>query len=413
MATLQATKWNQNQSQLKRILKDDFGLAIEQRDDPNFIEDLVEALQSIYRGQCTRAGKPLRSQHLTNMGKQAVEIMALPKGISRDIRTHLRRLAAKLNEENNFDIKAAPVISIAEMMALARALWEATTPTQAGSKFKRRAASTVIALATYSGLRWVDVTRLQWEDMAFQKNRGETPVFLRMRLRHNKTTMDNERRLTATICESRNVSLCPINRLRKWWRFTGRQVSGYVFPADTTGHLEGDPLIYQAQRMARLLHWTVKPGKHTCRVSLLVHLFDKGISLLSSADTSTGRQTQPCPFATYRTDWSSRKAPLHKSWQKNQMGRTPFTCLRLFRCRTTSDLYVLNIATFKNYFSLQTNNAWSRLFENLQWLRTAGWLRHGRATPRGRHRGRLHAQWGTCPFQKSSGRAAPFSLGRL
>lgn len=279
MITVQKTKWNKNQNHLKALLKDDFGLTLDCSTSPNFTEDLIEALMDIYNAKCAASGLTLRTNNLTQMGKQACEIFNFTKEQYRDIRTHLKRVAAQINEDNDLDIKSAPVISISEMMSLAKELWNSTNPMQRGSKYKRRAAATAIALATYSGLRWVDVTRLKWEDLQIQRNRENSPIFLRIRLRRNKTTMDNERRLTVTIAATANVSLCPLKYLKKWWHFTGRQLRGYVFPVNTSTHMLGDQLIYQARKMALRLNWSVLPGKHTCRVSLVVHLFDKGFTI--------------------------------------------------------------------------------------------------------------------------------------
>ena len=103
------------------------------------------------------------------------------------------QLIQRINNQFDFSPKQDPIVSSADAFKIAEQLWgdeTRTRGTRESSIPNRKKAATVTVLATLSGSRWMDLHRLHWEDIQFERSQFSTFMFVK--LRQSKNNLCNE-----------------------------------------------------------------------------------------------------------------------------------------------------------------------------------------------------------------------------
>ena len=89
-----------------------------------------------------------------------------------DIHQQIRDFARNVALQHSYHVKRAPVVSLKKLTRIAKSMWKmASSQTRKFAQYKYRMSATMLNFCTFSGSRWVDSSRLFWEDLiGFEKN---------------------------------------------------------------------------------------------------------------------------------------------------------------------------------------------------------------------------------------------------
>ena len=146
----------------------------------------------------------------------------------------------------------------------------------------RKRAATALVLAAYTGGRWIDIHRLQWQDLKLTSTPSQTFLIAEMRMSKNNVCNEVPQRLIWARSADTDSPDNPINWLTKYWKSEGRPRRGFIFQPDkldTPITKWGDATIKQVQKAAEMLKIPKpeRPTKHSPRVTMAVTLFNLGV----------------------------------------------------------------------------------------------------------------------------------------
>ena len=137
-------------------------------------------------------------QHLncTNLARQKKLVhyfsieAKLPLDIQLELKTYIRKKRMLAALDTSPTKNQAPVIAWKDMCNLAQSLWHIAPKLRKGSLYHRRQASTMIYLTAFSGARWIDVARLQWQDVhvIHKPHRSFVQIYIRI----SKTNIEGD-----------------------------------------------------------------------------------------------------------------------------------------------------------------------------------------------------------------------------
>ena len=140
-----------------------------------------------------------------------------------------RLLATSIALSKNYSVRRAPRAKYMQIIELAKYLWLKQKPTYKNSLIKRRRASTMLILALVSGSRWIDVSRLFWDDLIAVVQPNYTVIMFPMRiLKSDPWSKADDLRTFARV--KNNYWACPVAAISRFWMFMGRPSKGPVFP---------------------------------------------------------------------------------------------------------------------------------------------------------------------------------------
>ena len=148
--------------------------------------------------------------------------------VSFAIRAKIRRISM----EKNLKVKRAPVVELSKLFALASRLWN-TKFKNSIKAFKCKAGATILTFCVVSGARWINATRLFWEDLIVQYNGDK--IFLAWPLRLSKANDMNLQDDYRVIANTKG-NCCSVTKMINWWVYQGCRTSGPVFPDPMNWH---------------------------------------------------------------------------------------------------------------------------------------------------------------------------------
>ena len=198
----------------------------------------------------------------------------------------IRRFIMRINLRFNMKKHQAPYLSWTKGHLLVNKLWFlplAGRGIKNESSMLRKQAAVALMLALHSGARWVDVMRLQWQDVRIIQTPTHQLMEIDLRLSKGNITNDIPQRLQFSSLKTCRTAYCPIKFLKLFWILMDKPLAGFIISAPTRRWLTeielekiGTSLINQVQAMARRLGWPSqeRPTKHTPRVSMVIRLYN-------------------------------------------------------------------------------------------------------------------------------------------
>ena len=175
----------------------------------------------------------------------------------------------------------------------------------------RKAAATALALSNLGGSRWVDLHRIRWEDLIFEKTGSTKFVQAPLRMSKNNICNDFPQSLTWASASDKSPDDCPWEIFKKWWLWCGKPKKGFVF-ANRRGHqLSGNVTIYHVQARAKKMKLPNHhiPRKHTGRVTTVLTLEQLNISKRRIMRNMNWRSDQMVNYYMNRRDMLTQQAP--------------------------------------------------------------------------------------------------------
>lgn len=291
------SRWNTELEKLRITLQQDGQLIIHNYDD---VDKLGKYLIELYNQKNDKHAKILSPASLKRMEGQAIEILGIHSPcLKRELKRQIDRHCKHVYLHQEVMSKSAPIIPIPTMMELAWRLWQATTPVQRGSSYRRKAAATAIAISCFTGNRWGDTTRLKWQDLRLSKDPQSGLIFIFFHMRVTKTGNTGTAPIWASMYQNKTYKMCPYELLHCWWRYTGRKQSGFLFPQGDTC-MDSEKLFYPVRRMAIKLNMDPAPQKHTARNTLVATLFAMKVPLEEIRRRFNWTSTSEMPFRYVR-----------------------------------------------------------------------------------------------------------------
>ena len=198
----------------------------------------------------------------------------------------IRSFIIKVNLRFNMKKHQAPYISWTKGHELVKQLWNKKLTGRGfrvNSQLKRKQAAIALMLAIHSGARWVDIIRLQWQDIRIIETPTHQLMEIDLRLTKGNLTNDIPQRLQFSSLHTCKTKYCPIKMLKLFWILMDKPSIGFIVSAPTRQWLNeieqeklGISLINQVQQMARRLQWPESqvPTKHSPRVSMVIRLYN-------------------------------------------------------------------------------------------------------------------------------------------
>ena len=198
----------------------------------------------------------------------------------------IRNFIMKINLRFNMKKHQAPYISWTKGHNLVKQLWQRTLIGRGfreDSPMKRKQAAIALMLAIHSGARWVDIIRLQWQDIRIINTPTHQLMEIDLRLTKGNITNDIPQRLQFSSLRTCKTKYCPIKMLKLFWILMDKPSMGFVVSAPTRTWLNdveqnklGTSLINQVQGMARRMGWSEDqlPTMHSPRVSMVIRLYN-------------------------------------------------------------------------------------------------------------------------------------------
>ena len=205
-----------------------------------------------------------------------------PLLLQKRLENTIDKVIRELNLHFNLKTKQASFISTPAALQVAHGLWNEAAPRRRRGESTRKKAATALVMAAFTGGRWIDIHRLQWQDL--KKSRTSTMLFITAEMRLSKNNQCNEvpqRMVWARPLNDKSTEN-PITWIHRLWVYQGKPKSGFIFkPQNPRTKVErwGDATIEQVQQMAEKLNipTTELPSKHSARVTMAVTLFNMGV----------------------------------------------------------------------------------------------------------------------------------------
>ena len=136
----------------------------------------------------------------------------------------------------------------------------------------------MLIFTTLSGSRWVDCSRLFWDDLLITKI--GTRTFFSWFMRISKTDNWSENDDIRVVASSKTKKYCPIYALIRFWCYRGKTITGPVFVQNPNTYelVNVRSSFYIVQKIAKSLGWSQIPRKHSPRISMLTFLAKQGYS---------------------------------------------------------------------------------------------------------------------------------------
>ena len=205
-----------------------------------------------------------------------------PLILQKRLENAIDKVIQNINLHFNMKTKQASFISMPNAVKIAHELWNESAPRRRRGEATRKKAATALVMAAFTGGRWIDIHRLQWQDL--KKSRTSTMLFITAEMRLSKNNQCNEvpQRLVWARPLNETSTDNPITWINRLWIFQGKPRSGFIFrPVNPNTKMErwGDATIEQVQLMAERLNIPTSdlPSKHSARVTMAVTLFNMGV----------------------------------------------------------------------------------------------------------------------------------------
>ena len=235
-----------------------------------------------------RFNLPIITTSLKRRTKLTIQVMKslseFPLILEKRLQNAIDKVIKNINMSFNLKTKQANFLTIPLALKLANLLWTGPTPRRIRGEATRKKAAVALVMCAYTGSRWIDVHRLQWQDL--KKSKTSTMLFITAELRLSKNNLCNEvpQRLSWARAFNDESPDNPVTWIQRLWIYQGRPKKGYMFPpprATTPMENWGDSTLKQVRKVAQftlLLPPTELPSKHSPRVTMAVTLFNMGIS---------------------------------------------------------------------------------------------------------------------------------------
>ena len=198
----------------------------------------------------------------------------------------IRNFIMKVNLRFNMKKHQAPYLGWTKGHTLVKNLWQKPITGRGfreNSQLKRKQAAIALMLAIHSGARWVDVIRLQWQDIRMIRTPTHQLMEIDLRLTKGNITNEIPQRLQFSSLHTSKTKYCPIKMLKLYWILMEKPSKGFIVSAPTRHWLNeieqeklGTALINQVQSMAQRLQWPPNeiPTRHSPRVSMVIRLYN-------------------------------------------------------------------------------------------------------------------------------------------
>ena len=213
--------------------------------------------------------------------KAMKSLSEFPLILERRLVNAIEKIIQDINLKFNLKTKQANFISTPTAMKIATILWTDSDPRRIRGEATRKKAAVALMMAAFTGGRWIDIHRLQWQDL--KKSKTSTMLFITAEMRLSKNNLCNEvpQRLTWARSLNDHSTDNPITWIQRLWEYQGKPRKGFMFKAecDTTPIARwGDATIKQVRRVASQLNIPKSelPSKHSSRVTMAVTLFNMG-----------------------------------------------------------------------------------------------------------------------------------------
>ena len=231
--------------------------------------------------------KLIRPKNIANWANQLFEQFENEgKPLKPVVKNRVRKVISDwerfLLQNNNFEPKQPPYLSLKKLKKLSWVLWK-ENPTHR-CKWLYKAASVCYVYTWLSGARMQDILRLEWQDLTVVRN--NTGAFIKARVRHSKGNKGKRGEQLTVMIIKNDPCLNMLTRLKHWWKFLGKPTSGLLFRKPTKKQTEKSvfrkelkpfQIKQAAQRAAKALNWKDLPMAKSGRNSIVPVILKLGI----------------------------------------------------------------------------------------------------------------------------------------
>ena len=276
------------------------------------MQNVIAYSRSVYEEASRAKNTLLSSDMLIFIIKKVCEILGTSDEFKRTIQYNLYDTLAEYRILGNLQTRTASLKSPVKIRELISSLWLKSSQEKKFSKpfsltklIRRKMAAVHTLICFLTGRRWVDISRLRWDDVQLFKLKHAT--CLRIPINISKANSKGNR--NESICLIKDDSkLCPIKILHHFWILSGRPKVGFILKCQDPnrqprkhfftsgraycckghyrsgkltrclGNINGNVTQGVMAREAKALGFKKPPTKHTFRKLLVVMAYKMGFS---------------------------------------------------------------------------------------------------------------------------------------
>ena len=259
-------------------------------------ELVISFILDQYRKQVEKSKRPIHTDFMIKLLNKICSWSKIKESLRKRIKSTLDRKILNIRIQANLRTKPARTYPPDKLLHLIQTQWKRPIHGSGYFGMKRKYASAMAFICFLTGRRWVDISRLKWDNLKIFSN--EIGHFYKFYIPASKTNIRGQRIECVTIRKiNTNKFVGPIKMLQsiKYWQ--GNPSKGFVFPCvsinakfmvdpiwpgwssyrceghwvnkikyECLGQIDGDVTIGILQRYATdHLKWKTFPTKHTFR----------------------------------------------------------------------------------------------------------------------------------------------------
>ena len=256
-------------------------------------QNVIEFCQLQYEHKARIKGDLYVSNYLETLARQVCKALRTSNTFRNKVLRGLYHVLLSYRVRAGMQSNKAPIFHPEKHFQLIRYLWHRRQPS-VDKTFACRTTAVQAIICFYSFRRWVDATRIRWENCQVTVIQQRT--FLKFTLAASKTNVRGQRNEYITL-QQNDTEFCPVKILRQYWQIRGCPRTGFVLPcihpkrqfesnslfghwdaytckghyADgkkkvpCLGEINGSTSFGYYQRAAKALKWPTLPHKHSFR----------------------------------------------------------------------------------------------------------------------------------------------------